>query len=47
MKQDIADYVKKCLSCQKIKAEHQRPTGELRPLEVPPQKWVPFQWTLL
>jgi len=39
MKRDITDYVKKCLTCQKIKDEHQRPTGELRPLEVPTWKW--------
>ena len=35
MKREIADYVNKCLTCQRIKIEHQRPTGELRPLEVP------------
>jgi len=39
MKLDIADYVNKCLTCQKIKAEYQRLTGELRPLEVATWKW--------
>jgi len=29
MKRNIADYVNKCLTCQRIKAEHQQPTGEL------------------
>ncbi|GJV57991.1 putative reverse transcriptase domain-containing protein [Tanacetum coccineum] len=27
MKADIATYVSKCLTCAKVKAEHQRPTG--------------------
>jgi len=39
MKKEIADYVDKCLICQKINAEHQRPIGELRPLEIPTWKW--------
>ncbi|GJS79861.1 putative reverse transcriptase domain-containing protein [Tanacetum coccineum] len=29
MKKDIAMYVSKCLTCSKIKAEHQRPSGLL------------------
>jgi len=39
MKKDVAEYVDKCLTCQKVKAEHQRPVGELRPLEIPTWKW--------
>jgi len=35
MKRDIAEYVSKCLTYQKVKAEHQRPVGEIRPLEIP------------
>ncbi|GJW58798.1 putative reverse transcriptase domain-containing protein [Tanacetum coccineum] len=27
MKKDIAEYVSKCLTCLKVKAEHQRPSG--------------------
>ncbi|GKD72837.1 putative reverse transcriptase domain-containing protein [Tanacetum coccineum] len=27
MKADIATYVRKCLTCSKVKAEHQRPSG--------------------
>ncbi|KAL5578005.1 hypothetical protein UlMin_019704 [Ulmus minor] len=34
MKKEVAEYVAKCLTCQKIKAEHQRPRGELQPLEI-------------
>ncbi|GJX16733.1 putative reverse transcriptase domain-containing protein [Tanacetum coccineum] len=29
MKKDIAEYVSKCLTCLKVKAEHQRPSGLL------------------
>ena len=29
MKKDIADYVSRCLTCQQVKAEHQRPAGLL------------------
>jgi len=34
MKSEIAKYVDKCLTCQKVKAEHQHLVGELRPLEI-------------
>ncbi|GJT77501.1 retrotransposable element Tf2 [Tanacetum coccineum] len=30
MKRDIATYVSKCLTCSKVKAEHQRPSGLLQ-----------------
>ena len=29
----------KCLTCQKVKAEHQRPGGELQPLKISEWKW--------
>ncbi|KAL5579735.1 hypothetical protein UlMin_012177 [Ulmus minor] len=35
MKKEVAEYVAKCLFCQKVKAEHQRPRGELQPLDIP------------
>ena len=35
MKKDIADYVSRCLTCQKVKSEHKRPGGLLQPLEIP------------
>ena len=38
MKRDVIRFVEKCLTCQQIKAEHQRPTGTLQPLEIPEQK---------
>ena len=39
MKRDVAEYVSKCLTCQKVKAEHKRPAGELQPIEIPEWKW--------
>ncbi|GKC46995.1 putative reverse transcriptase domain-containing protein, partial [Tanacetum coccineum] len=39
MKKDIAMYVSKCLTCLKVKVEHQRPSGLLQQLEIPEWKW--------
>lgn len=39
MKGDIADHVSKCLVCQQVKIEHQRPTGSLQSLPIPEWKW--------
>ena len=39
MKRDVADYVSKCLTCQLVKIEHQRPARHLQPLDVPEWKW--------
>jgi len=39
IKSEVAEYVDKCLTCQKVKAEHQHPIGELQPLEIPTWKW--------
>ena len=39
MKKDIAEFVSKCLTCQQVKAEHQRPGGLLQPLLIPEWKW--------
>nr|GEV77030.1 hypothetical protein [Tanacetum cinerariifolium] len=39
MKADIAIYVSKCLTCAKVKAEHQRPSGLLVQPEMPQWKW--------
>ncbi|GJR41574.1 putative reverse transcriptase domain-containing protein [Tanacetum coccineum] len=35
MKKDIAKYVSKCLTCLKVKAEHQRPSDLLQQPEIP------------
>ncbi|GJW09665.1 putative reverse transcriptase domain-containing protein, partial [Tanacetum coccineum] len=39
MKADIATYVSKCLTCVKVKAEHQKPSGLLQQPEIPVWKW--------
>ena len=39
MKRHVRDFVRRCLTCQQVKAENQRPTGLLQPLEVAEWKW--------
>nr|GFA47130.1 putative reverse transcriptase domain-containing protein [Tanacetum cinerariifolium] len=39
MKADIATYVSKCLTCVKVKAEHQKPSGLLVQPKIPEWKW--------
>ncbi|GKA85142.1 putative reverse transcriptase domain-containing protein [Tanacetum coccineum] len=39
MKAEIATYVSKCLTCAKVKARHQRPSGLLVQPELPQWKW--------
>ncbi|GJS61912.1 putative reverse transcriptase domain-containing protein [Tanacetum coccineum] len=39
IKKDIAVYVSRCLTCLKVKAEHQRPFGLLQQPEIPEWKW--------
>ncbi|GKC39066.1 putative reverse transcriptase domain-containing protein [Tanacetum coccineum] len=38
IKADIATYVSKCLTCSKVKAEHQKPSGLLVQPEIPEWK---------
>ncbi|GJS00629.1 putative reverse transcriptase domain-containing protein [Tanacetum coccineum] len=39
IKADIATYVSKCLTCAKVKAEHQRPSRLLVQPDIPQWKW--------
>ena len=39
IKRSIATYVSQCLTCQQVKAKHQKPPGLLQPLLVPQWKW--------
>ncbi|GKA84403.1 putative reverse transcriptase domain-containing protein [Tanacetum coccineum] len=39
MKADITTYVSKCLTCAKVNAEHQRPSGLLVQPKIPQWKW--------
>ncbi|WVZ93962.1 hypothetical protein U9M48_039911 [Paspalum notatum var. saurae] len=39
MKRAVAEYVAVCDTCQRVKAEHQRPAGLLQPLKISEWKW--------
>nr|GEV05890.1 hypothetical protein [Tanacetum cinerariifolium] len=39
MKKESASYVSKCLTCVKVKVEHQRPSGLLKQPNIPEWKW--------
>ena len=53
MKRHVGDFVRQCLTCQQVKAYHQKPAGLLHPLEVVEWKWehvmmdfvTHFPWT--
>nr|GEX64116.1 putative reverse transcriptase domain-containing protein [Tanacetum cinerariifolium] len=47
MKADIATYVSKCLTCIRIKAEHQKPFGLLVQLEIPSGSRTISPWILV
>ena len=38
MKRDVSEFVTKCLVCQRVKAEHQVPSGLLQPIRIPEWK---------
>ena len=35
MKKEISSFVSRCLTCQRVKAEHQRPAGKIQLLPIP------------
>ena len=39
LKRDVAEYVAICDTCQRVKAEHQRPIGLLQLMKIPEWKW--------
>ena len=39
IKKDVAEFISKCLICQKVKVEHQRFAGFLSSLPIPQWKW--------
>jgi hypothetical protein len=39
MMREIVKYVAECDTCQRIKADHLRPVGNLQPLSIPEWKW--------
>ena len=38
-KKDVSDFVTKCMVCQRVKTEHQVPSGLLQPIRIPEWKW--------
>nr|KYP47446.1 Retrotransposable element Tf2 [Cajanus cajan] len=39
MKREIVEYVVACLTCQKVKVEHQKPSGLMQQMEILEWKW--------
>jgi hypothetical protein len=39
MKKEVGKYVAICDTCQRVKAEHQRPAGLLQSMKIPKWKW--------
>ena len=39
MKKEIASFVCRCLTCQQVKARHQKPVGKIQLLPIPVWKW--------
>ena len=39
MKRDVSEFMTKCMLCQKVKAEHQVPSGLLQPIKISKWKW--------
>ena len=39
MKKDVADYIARCMECQKVKVEYRHPMSLLQPLLIPEKKW--------
>ena len=39
MKKDVTNFLSRCIVCQQVNAEHQKPLGTLHPLLIPKWKW--------
>ena len=39
MKNEVAEFLARCIECQQVKVEHQYPAGLLQPLPIPNWKW--------
>ncbi|KAA3487651.1 DNA/RNA polymerases superfamily protein [Gossypium australe] len=39
LKRDVTEFVSKCLTCQKVKVEHQFPSSLLQLIQIPQWKW--------
>ena len=38
-KRDVVDFVARCLTCQRVKTEHQKPSDLLQSVSIPIWKW--------
>jgi hypothetical protein len=39
MKNDVVDYIARCMECQRVKVEHRHPVDFLHSLPIPETKW--------
>ncbi|KAL5835872.1 hypothetical protein ACOSQ3_015424 [Xanthoceras sorbifolium] len=39
LKRDVIEFVNRCMTCQRVKAKHQVPSGLLQPISIPEWKW--------
>ena len=39
MKNEVVEFLSRCIECQQVKAEHQHPASLLHPLPIPNWKW--------
>ena len=39
MKNEVVEYIARCIECQQVKADHRHPVGILQPLPIPDWKW--------
>jgi Integrase core domain/Integrase zinc binding domain len=46
-KADVAEYIKNCDSCQRVKAQRMKPQGELHPLSIPFRRWESISMDLI
>ncbi|XP_021759126.1 uncharacterized protein LOC110724035 [Chenopodium quinoa] len=47
MKREVAEFVSKFLTCQKVKIDHKRSMGKVQPLEIyQVGSGIPYPWTL-
>nr|GFC63517.1 putative reverse transcriptase domain-containing protein [Tanacetum cinerariifolium] len=47
IKRDIAEYVSRCLTCFKVKTEHQKPSRLLQQPKIPEWKWEKIKMDLV
>ena len=39
MKNEVVEYIARCVECKQVKVEHQHPAGLLQPLPILDWKW--------